>query len=334
MANLIRRRNVVMLAATAATLPVAWPLAVVAQQSKPPMIGYLDWHAPPPNSPFLEAFRAGLAEAGLIEGRNLLIEYRWANGNLAQLPDMAADLVRRGASIIVTSDASAPILAAKRATSTIPIVFFYGGDPVKQGLVASFNRPDGNVTGITTIVIDLPGKQLDLLLKMVPQARKVGVLSGDRSYIGYEELTTSMLAAGRALGVEIMVVECRSDRDFEMAVAKMVDSGCGAMIVGALALTNLNKVVSLAALHKLPAIYPFRSLVLAGGLMSYVADPVPLFRRLGSAYVARILNGMKPADLPVEQPTKFDLAINLQTAKALGLAVPRTLLVEANELIE
>ncbi len=334
MANSIGRRNVVMLAATAATLPVAWPLAVVAQQPKLPMIGYLDWQGPRRNSPVLEAFRAGLAEAGLIEGRNLSIEYRWANGNLTQLPDMAADLVRRGASIIVTSDASAPILAAKRATSTIPIVFFYGGDPVKQGLVASFNRPDGNVTGITTIVIDLPGKQLDLLLKMVPQARKVGVLSGDRSYIGYEELMTSMLAAGRALGVEIMVVECRSDRDFEMAVAKMVDNGCGAMIVGALALTNLNKVVSLAALHKLPAIYPFRSLVLAGGLMSYVADPVPLFRRLGSGYVARILNGMKPADLPVEQPTKFNLAINLKTAKALGLAVPRTLLVEANELIE
>jgi ABC-type uncharacterized transport system substrate-binding protein len=326
----MRRREFITLLGGAA----AWPLAALAQQPKLPMVGYLDWHEPRRNSPLLEAFRAGLAQGGLIEGRNLSIEYRWANGDLRQLEDMAADLVRRRASIIVTSDATAPILAAKRATSTIPIVFFYGGDPVKQGLVASFNRPDGNVTGITTIVIDLPGKQLDLLLKMVPQARKVGVVSGDRSYIGYEELTTSMVAAGRALGVEIMIVECRSDRDFEMAVAKMVDGGAGAMIVGALALRNLDKVVSLAALHKLPAIYPFRSLVLAGGLMSYVADPVPLFHRLGSAYVARIFNGMKPADLPVEQPTKFDLAINLKTAKALGLTAPPTLLALADVVIE
>ena len=309
-----------------------WPVVARAQQL--PMIGYLDWKESRPNSPFLAAFRAGLAQAGLIEGRNLSIEYRWANGNLTQLTDMAADLVRRGASIIVTSDASAPILAAKRATSTIPIVFFYGGDPVKQGLVASFNRPGGNVTGITSIVIDLPGKQLDLLLKVVPQARKVGVLSGDRSYIGSEELTTSMLAAGRARGVEIMIVESRSDRDFDVAVAKMVNDGAGAMIVSALAFTNLDKVVSLAALHKLPAIYPFRSLVLAGGLMSYVADPLPLFQRLGSAYVARILNGVKPTDLPVEQPTKFDLVINLKTAKALGLTIPETLLATADELIQ
>ena len=183
-------------------------------------------------------------------------------------------------------------------------------------------------------MIDLPGKQLDLLLNMVPQVRKVGVLSGDRSFIGYEELTTSMLAAGRARGVEIMIVESRSDRDFDVAVAKMVNDGAGAMIVSALAFTNLDKVVSLAALHKLPAIYPFRSLVLAGGLMSYVADPLPLFQRLGSAYVARILNGVKPADLPVEQPTKFDLAINLKTAKALGLTVPPTMLVLADEVIE
>ena len=310
----------------------AWPVVARAQQL--PMIGYLDWKESRPNSPFLAAFRAGLAQAGLIEGRNLSIEYRWANGNLGQLPDMAADLVRRRASIIVTSDASAPILAAKRATSTIPIVFFYGGDPVKLGVVASLNRPGANVTGITTIVIDLPGKQLDLLLNMVPQVRKVGVLSGDRSFIGYEELTTSMLAAGRARGVEIMIVESRSDRDFDVAVAKMVNDGAGAMIVSALAFPNLDKVVSLAALHKLPAIYPFRSLVLAGGLMSYVADPLPLFQRLGSAYVARILNGVKPADLPVEQPTKFDLVINLKTAKALGLTIPETLLATADELIQ
>ena len=269
-----------------------------------------------------------------IEGINLSIEYRWGNGNFSVLRSMAADLVHRQVAVIVTSPEVGPILAAKAATSTIPIVFVYGGDPVKEGIVASLSRPGGNVTGITGMTSDLLGKRLDLLLKLVPQARKVGFISGAWTSFDYEQQRTSILAAGRALGVEIMIVECRDDRDFEAAVAKMVEGGAGAMYLGGFPFLNLDKVVSLAALHKLPAIYPSRSLTDAGGLMSYSADEVPLNRRIGSYYVARILKGAKPADLPVEQPTKFELRINLKTAKTLGLTVPPTLFALATEVIE
>jgi putative tryptophan/tyrosine transport system substrate-binding protein len=205
---------------------------------------------------------------------------------------------------------------------------------VKDQLVASLNRPGGNVTGITAIAGDgLDGKRLELLLQLVPQARRVAFLSGDRSFIFYEQYTTSMLAAGRALGMEIMIVECRSDRDYDTALAKIHEGGAGGIILGSFVLPNLNKVVPLAALHKLPTIYPYRGLARAGGLMSYDADNLALNRRVGSAYVARILKGAKPADLPVEQPTKFDLVINMKTAKALGLTIPPNLLALA-EVIE
>jgi putative tryptophan/tyrosine transport system substrate-binding protein len=313
----------------------AWPLATRAQQRTMPVIGYLDFFAPQPRDPYLEALRAGLADGGFVEGTNLFIEYRWAGGNSARLPDLVADLVGRQVAVIVAVGAMSPVLAAKAATSTIPIVFNFGGDPVKDHLVASLNRPGGNVTGITGFTGELAGKRLDLLLKVVPQANKIGFLSGTRFTLAYEEQTTTMLAAGRALGVEIMIVECRNDRDYEAALAKMAEGGAGGMILGGFVLPNLNKVVPLAALHKLPTIYPYRGLVrVLGGLMSYDADIPALAYRLGSAYVARILKGAKPVDLPVEQPTKFDLAINLKTAKALGLTVPPTLLAVADEVIE
>jgi putative tryptophan/tyrosine transport system substrate-binding protein len=337
MANSTRRRDVITLAVAAATLPIAWPLAVRAQQRNLPVVGLLDWREPSPNMPVMRAFRAGLAEAGFVEGRNILIEYRWANGDFRALPGMAADLVRRQVAVIFTENGRGPIStisAAKDATSTIPIVFNYGGDPVKDGLVASLNRPGSNLTGIAERTSDLTGKRLDLLLKMVPQARKVGFLSGDRSFDFYEEQTTSILAAGRALGVEIIIVECHSDRDFEAAFGRMVEAGAGAMILGNFTFRNLEKVVGLAALHKLPAIYPFSFLVRAGGLMIYQTDPISMSRRLGSYYVARILKGEKPADLPVEQPTRFELTINLRTAKAIDLEVPPELLAIADEVIE
>jgi putative ABC transport system substrate-binding protein len=206
----------------------------------------------------MEAFRAGLAEAGFVEGKNLSIEYRWANGSFRQLPGLAADLVRRQVAVIATADAFGPIREAMAATSTIPIVFVYDGDPVKDGLVASLSRPGSNVTGIGTNNSELDGKRLDLLLKMVPRVRKVGFLSGERSFFFYEENKTSMLAAGRALGVEIMIVECHDEGDYEAAVLKMVEGGAGAMILGTFVLRNLYKVVSLASLHKLPTIYPDR----------------------------------------------------------------------------
>jgi putative ABC transport system substrate-binding protein len=268
----------------------------------------------------------------------------------AQLPDDLRRLIRRNAEFIdhrtVDTDVDRLIrrlrlteqpaqAAPKRATSAIPIVFLYGGDPVKDGLVASFNRPGGNLTGMIALTGELLGKRLDLLLQMIPRARKVGFLSGTRNFIAYEDQTSAILAAGRAGGVEIMVVECRDDREYESALVKMVDGGADAMILGAFALPNLEKVVPLAARYKLPTIYPSRFFpAVIGGLMSYDADNPDLLRRLGSAYVARILKGAAPADLPVEQPTKFELVINLKTAKALGHTIPETLLATADEVIQ
>ena len=206
----------------------AWPAMARAQRSGAPVIGYLDWSAPRPKAPVVEAFRAGLADAGFIEGRNLTIEYRWANGDYRQVPALAADLVRRQVAVIVAVGALNPPRDAKAATTTIPIAFIYGGDPVKDGFVTSLNRPGGNVTGMTLFGGDLGGKRLDLLRQMVPRAKIVGYLSGDASFIYYERLTSEMFAAGRALGLEIMIVECRSDNDFEAALEKMVQGGAEA----------------------------------------------------------------------------------------------------------
>src|SRR5215467_3255621 len=326
----MRRREFTVGLGAAAT----FPLSAKAQPPSGPVIGYLDWTGPRPDAPYLEALRAGLAEAGFIEGRNLTIEYRWGDGDYRQLPALAADLVRRQVAVIVAVGSYSPPRAAKDATSTIPIVFFYGGDPVKDGFVTSLNRPGSNVTGMTGFAGDLGGKRLDLLRQMVPRAKIVGYLSGDASFIYYERLTSQMFAAGRALGVEIMIVECRSDNDFDAALEKMVQGGAEALILDTFAFSNLDKVVSLAALHKMPAMYPSRYLAQAGGLMSYDADTISAAHRLGSAYVARILKGEKPADIPVEQPTKFDLVLNLKTARTLGLTVPSTLLALADEVIE
>ena len=311
-----------------------WPVVARAQQQNLPVIGYLDWFGPSRNAPVVVELRAGLAEAGFIEGMNLSIEYRWANGNSRQLSGMAADLVRRRVAVIVAARALAPVLAAKAATSTIPIVFAYAGDPVTEGVVTSLSRPGGNVTGVTTLASELDGKRLDLLLKMVPRVRKVGFLTGVAADTGAALYNATMLAAGRALGVEIVSAECRSDLEFEAAVAKIVGSGAGGMILSTFAFRNREKVVSLAALHRLPTIYPFRDLVRDGGLMSYDTDIPAMYRRVGSAYVARILKGAKPADLPVERPQKFELVINLNTARALDLKVPPQLLALADELIE
>jgi putative ABC transport system substrate-binding protein len=327
----MKRRDFITLLGGAA---VVWPLAARAQQRAIPAIGFLDSFGPRPNSPFIEAFRAGLADGGFIEGKDLSIEYRSANGDFRLLPSLAADLVHRKVVVIVAVGALAAASVAKAATSTIPIVFYYYSDPVKDGLVTSLSRPGGNVTGMTLLSRYLLGKRLDLLLQMVPQAKKVGFLSGDRSFGFYEEQTTSVLSAGRALGVEIMIVECRSDRDYGAALTKMVEGGADAMILGTFALPNLGDVVPLAALHRLPAMYPSWGFVQDGGLMSYEADERGLPRRMGSAYVARILKGMKPGDLPVEQPTKFELVINLWAAKAIGLRVPDRILAVADEVIE
>ena len=244
----------------------AWPVVARAQQAAMPVIGILDLSGPQWTS-LLQAVHAGLADSGFIEGKNLSVEYRSASRKFRLLASLAADLVDRSVAVIVALNNMGPIRAAMAATSKIPIIFDYAGDPIKDGLVASLNHPGGNVTGMTSVGGELAGKRLDLLLKMVPQARKIGFLSGDRSFPLYEELTTRMLTAGHALGLEIMVVECRGDRDYEAAVAKMIEGGVDAMILSNFDLPDLGKVVSLAASHKLPAIYPFTGLTRAGGLI-------------------------------------------------------------------
>jgi len=324
----MKRRECIALLGGAAV----WPLAARAQKPEMPAIGFLDWASPRPNASMVPAFREGLAEAGFVEGKNLAVEYRWANGQFEQLSALAADLVRRQVAVIVATGALSPARAAKAATSTIPIVFVYTGDPVKEGLVASLNRPGGNVTGVT-VATDLAGKRLGLLREMAPQATTVAFLSGDSSFWLYERQTSSMLGAGRGLGLEVIVVECRSDRDFEMAFSTIEERRAAALILGTYPLGDLNKVVALAARHKIPAMYPGRRLALAGGLMSYGASFAGIYRQAG-IYTGRILKGERPVDLPVQLPTKFELVINLKTAVALGLTVPPTLLAITDEVIE
>src|SRR5215831_17759099 len=315
----------------------AWPLAARGQQLATPVIGFLGyWSAPETNEPrpLVDALRAGLADAGYVEGRNLAIEYRWGNGEPGRLPALAADLVERHVAVIVAAGALAPALSAKAATSTIPIVFVYGGEPVADGLIPSLNRPGGNLTGVAALSIDLGGKRLDLLRQMVPQAKMVGFLSGDASFGLYEQQRSAIFAAARALGLQLTVVECGIDCDFEAAFATLVERRAEALIHGSFVFRNFEKVVALAARHKIPAMYPYRSLAVAGGLMSYEADLTGMYRQAGLHYVGRILKGAKPADLPAQLPTKFELVLNLSTAKALGLTVPPSLLAIADEVIE
>jgi len=244
--------------------------------------------------------------------------------------------VQRQVAVIVASGSSGVALAVKAATSTIPIVVAAGGDPVKYGLAASLNRPGGNVTGVTAIATDLAGKRLDLLREMVPQAKAVAFLSGGPSSLNFEDEASNVLEVARALGWQVVVVEAGSDRDIERAFATMVQRQAEALIVGVVPhfTYNSQRIVELAERYKIPTIYPFRTYVVRGGLMSYNADQVDLLRQVGVDYVGRILKGAKPGDLPVRQPTKFELLINLKTAKALGLEVPPSLLSTADEVIE
>ena len=226
------------------------------------------------------------------------------------------------------------MLVTKRATSTIPIVFQFAGDPVKYGLVASLNRPGGNITGMTQISTELAGKRLQLLQEMVPQTNAVAFLTGTPNYISYREQTSLMLQAGQELGLQILIVECRDDRDFEQAFVTMIERRVGALILGTFPFANLIKVVALAARHSIPTMYPGRLLVVDGGLVSYGPDLRMTYNQLATQYVARILKGTKPADLPVQQSTKYEFVINLKTAKALGLTIPETLLATADEVIQ
>jgi putative ABC transport system substrate-binding protein len=328
---MIRRREFIAGLGCAAALPQA---SRAQQQPAMPVIGFLDTGSPEAPGGDVAAFREGLKEAGYFEGRNVAIEFRWAN-NQRGLFEMAADLVRRKVDVIVASGAAGSPVAARTATSTIPIVITGGADPVKYGLVDSLNRPGGNITGLTMIHNQLAGKRLDLLVKVVPQAMTIAYLV---NYQRYDEAdradTDDLLATARALGRQIIVIECRSTADLEAAFVTLVERQAGGLIVSAfpLAFNNRNKILALAANHKIPTIYPQSQYAYGGGLMSYSAADT--MRQAAIQYVARILKGAKPADLPVMQPTKFELVVNLKTAKALGLEIPRTLLAQVDEVIE
>jgi putative ABC transport system substrate-binding protein len=312
----------------------AWPLAARAQQPAMPVIGFLGLGSPRPMERMVAAFRQGLAKAGYVEGQNVAIEFRWADfSQSARLPALAAELVHRQVAVIFAGGFGGPAFAAKAATSTIPIVFAYGGDPVKGGLVASLSHPGGHVTGVTAINSELVSKWLSLAGDLVPQATTVGFLSGDSSYLAfYEDQKSQILAAARALGRQVIILETRSDLDYEAAFKTLVQREAGALIVGPFEFRN-TEILALAARYKIPTIYPRRDYVEAGGLMSYAADYADTYRQAG-VYTGRILAGAKPADLPVMLATKFELVINLKTAKALGLEISPTLLATAHEVIE
>jgi putative ABC transport system substrate-binding protein len=283
------------------------------------------------------ALREGLTQAGYIEGRNLAIEFRFAHQGGIALPQLATELVRRHVAVIVATGGPLSIRAAKAATSTIPIVFVIGADPVRYGFVSSLNRPSGNLTGASFVSAELEGKRLDLLLQLAPKVSTVAYLLGSSGSPIFVNLRNDMLAAARELKRQVITLEVR-DLDFEGAFTPLVQHRAEVLIVGGyrsfLEPRNRDQILGLTSRYKIPAIYPYRQFPDSGGLMSYSADIRGAFRRAGLHYVGQILKGAKPSDLPVEQPTKFDFVINLRTAKALGLTVPQTLLVAADEVIE
>jgi len=297
-----------------------------------PAIGWLGSGSPGPSAPAVTVFRQGLAEAGYVEGRNVAIEYRWAEGQYHRLPALAAELVRRRVTVIVATPIPAA-LAAKAATATIPIVFS-AADPVNLGLVGSLARPGGNATGVNFFQAELSAKQLGLLRELRPNAARVGVLVNPAN-ANFEGLTKDMTAAAAALGVEIEIVHARDSREIEEAFATLVHNKAGALLVGADSFFFNRRVqaATLAARHAIPAVFFSREFAEAGGLMSYGSSQSEMNRQLG-IYTGRILKGAKPEELPVVQSTKFELDINLPTAKALGLEIPPTLLARADEVIE
>jgi putative tryptophan/tyrosine transport system substrate-binding protein len=326
----MKRRDFITLLGGAAM----WPLAARAQQPAMPVVGVLSAEWPNLLSDRLRAFHDGLRETGYVEGRNMAIEYRWAEGQNDRLPAVAAELVRHQVTVIVSTSTPA-VLAARTATTTVPIVFFVAVDPVQLGLVTSLSRPGGNLTGVVTLNVEVAAKRLQLLHELVATATIVALLVNPTSTALAETTTRELEAAARALGLEFHVLHASSEREIDTAFATLVQLRAGALVIGADALFN-SRSEQLAALtirHRVPAIYQFREFVSAGGLMAYGSTVLDTYRPLG-IYTGRILKGEKPAEMPVQQATKVELVINMKTAKALGLSVPLPLIGRVDEVIE
>jgi putative tryptophan/tyrosine transport system substrate-binding protein len=326
----MRRREFITLLGGAA----AWPLAAGAQQPATPLIGFLCSASPEAYDSRVDAFRQGLNEAGYIAGRNVAIEYRWAENQYDRLPALAADLVRRQVAVVAalgTPEAQ----AAKAGTATIPIVFITANDPVQLGFVASLNRPGGNLTGVTTLNLEVGQKRLELLREMMPTATNVAALINPSSAINAERLSRDLQTAGQILGLKVDVLTASTEHEIEAAFETLVRQRVQGLVIGTnnFFTSRREQLAALALRHAVPAVYQFREFVAAGGLMSYGSSLTDLYRTAGF-YVGRILMGEKPADLPVQQSTKVELIINLKTAKALGITMPEAIKVRADEVIE
>jgi putative ABC transport system substrate-binding protein len=325
----MRRREFLGFLGGAAALPV-----VARGQQPMPVIGYLGPASAAGYAPQLDAFRRGLSEMGFVDGKNLTIEYRWADNQLDRLPALAQELVHHPVAVLVTGGATASALAAKASTTTIPVVFAVGADPVKSGLVASMNRPGVNVTGVSFLANILVGKHLELIQELIPTAQVIGALINPGNPVSGSD-TAEIQKAAQSLGRSVHIVQARTEQDFAAAFAALTAHRADALLIvpDALFTNGLQRLVAVAARHRMPAIYTSSLYTEAGGLASYGTDQKDAFRQIG-IYTGRILQGDKPSDLPVVQSVKFELAINLKTAKTLGITVPPTLLARADEVIE
>jgi putative ABC transport system substrate-binding protein len=327
----MRRREFISLISGAAA---ARPFAARAQRPAMPVVGFLNAAPPQAYARMLSAFLKGLGETSYIEDQNVKIEYRWAHGEVNRLPAFAADLVHREVSVIAATGTPAA-LAAKAATTTIPIVFETGSDPVQLGLVTSLNRPGGNITGVAQLAVEVAPKRLELLHELVPTARVIALLVDPTDPAIFEKTAQSVQAAARSLGLELHVLNVSTERDLDAVFANLVQLRAGGLVIsGGQFFNSRNKQIAARALqHTVPTIFPYRDFAAAGGLMSYGASIIDAYR-LAGIYTGRVLSGEKPADLPVQQATKIELIINLETAKALGITVPLSLSGRADEVIE
>jgi putative ABC transport system substrate-binding protein len=328
----MQRREFITLLGGAA---VTWPIAARAQQPAMPMIGFLSNASPDLYAIRLRAFRQGLKDAGYVEGQNVAIEYRWAEGQNNRLPVLAAELVHRQVDVIAAAGGTPSAVAAKAATATIPIVFAVAVDPVKIGLVASLNRPGGNLTGITNLNVEVGPKRLELLHELLPTATIIAALVNPTSPSLAEPFTRTLKTAASTLGLQLHVLQASTEQDFDGVFAALAQLRAGALVIGPDTFFNarIEQLAALTLRHAVPAIYQYREFATAGGLMSYGTDETEYYHLVG-VYAGRILKGEKPADLPVVQSTKVELILNLKTAKALGITVPLPLIGRADEVIE